>query len=376
MAVILRADNRTLLEGQKHSYTDANILSGVSSLLVANSAGFSADDYVLLGEFGTEGAELVQVQSVTSATHTLTFTAAIEFAHSESTRVTIIPYNQVKFYQTASTTFDASENPLSTVDVQADDTYTRYSDTANSTGYGWFRFYNETSAATTGESNAIPYANFTRDHVKSVVDSFRSLLNEGEFDLITHEDEMHWLNEAYSIACNELNLVNQEYKASDSYDISAVSGTKEYSLPSDFSNLISIYDSSGGTDSFDDTYVEFIAIDDVPSWDHIQGNVPRYYLRGSYIGFSPTPSDSRTYTIRYQAKTTELNSYYDTVDLPDNAVYCIKDFMMFRASQKTHRPNPQAYYELFTVGLNRMKIHSVKRHNNPDSWGIADNAVI
>lgn len=369
MGVLLRADNRTLLEGQKWSYTDANYLSGVSAVLVTNSDGFAANDYVLIGEFGNENAELIKVSTVTAATHTLNLTSATRFAHAESTKVTRMPYNQVRFYRTATATFDAL-SLLTTTDVQADDIYTRHSDTANSTGFGWFRFYNETTGSMTGESNAIPYANFTRDNVKSVIDSFRSLLNEGENDLVTDTDELHWLNEGYSIACNELNMVNQEYKASDEYDIAATSGTKEYSLPSDFSNVISLYD---GTD---DVNVNFIAIDDIPDWDSVEGNTPKYYLRGSYIGFSPTPSEDNTYTMRYQTKSTELNSYYDTIELPDNAVYCLKDFMMFRASQKLHRPNPQAYYELFTVGLNRMKVHSVKRHNNPDSWGIADNVVV
>ena len=118
-------------------------------MLVANSADFAADDYVLLGEFGAENAEIVQVQSVTAATHTLTFTTATKFAHPESTRATILPYNQVRFYQTATATFSATGPLTGYTDVTASDIFSRYTDTTNSTRFGWFLFYNSTTLYST-----------------------------------------------------------------------------------------------------------------------------------------------------------------------------------------------------------------------------------
>jgi len=369
MAVVLKADNRGLTENQKYSYTNDNYLSGVATVELANSAGFLANDYALFGEFGSETAEMVQVQTVTAATHTLTLTAVTKFAHSESTKVTVMPYNQVRFYHTATATFD-SLDLLTTADVQPDGFYTSYSDSANSTGFGWFKFYNATSGALTSNSNAIPYANFTRDNVKNVLDNFYSMLNNNELRLVSEDDSFAWLNEAYSIARNELNLVNTEHAASDETSLAVVSGTKEYALPAAFSNMLSLYD---GTDSVD---VEFVALQNVPDWDSVAGNTPKYYLRGDYIGLSPTPTEDTTYTYRYVAKTTELNSYYDTISLPDNAVYTLKDHMMFRAAQKLGRPDAQTFWDTFQVGIDRLKISGVKRDSDRDTWGIERSASV
>ncbi len=49
--------------------------------------------------------EIVQVSVVTAATHTLTV-GTTKFSHPESTRVTVLPYNQVKFYHTTTATYD------------------------------------------------------------------------------------------------------------------------------------------------------------------------------------------------------------------------------------------------------------------------------
>lgn len=369
MSVTLVADNRNLTEGQKYSYLDDNYQSGVSILELANSAGFGTNDYILIGEFGSETAEILKVQAVTASINTISTVTSTKFAHSESTKVNIIPYNKVKFYHTATATFDTS-TLLTTVDIQADDDYTRYIDNARSTGFGWFVWTNTATGAETGESNAIPYANFSRSHVKRILDGFDSVLNSTDSQLVSFDDKMEWLNEAYAWARNELNLSNPEYAVSDEYDISVTSGTKEYALPSDFSDLVSVYDGN------DDVDVGFIPIHEVPDYDSVSGNQPKFYLRGSYIGFSPTPDEATTYTIRYKAKAAELTSYYDTIDLPDNHEPILKDYMWFRAGQKLHWPGASSFLNMFNLGLNRMKVTSAKRHGYPESWDIADNANV
>jgi hypothetical protein len=366
----LTADNRDLLAGAKSSYLNANYLSGITSLVITNSDGYVKNDYVLLGNLGSETTEIVQVNAVTAGTHTLDLTSATKFAHSESTKVTIIKYNQVGFYHTATTTF-SSTSPISSpeyIDIQPDDFYTRISDTTNTTGYGWFRFYNSTTLRYTTNSNAIPYGGFEGGAVKTILDSFFSLLNNKELKLITNTDAFEWLNEGYAIAQNELNLVNKEYTTSDETDVSIVSGTKEYDLDSTFSDLISLYN---GTD---DEYISKIELEDVPDYDNSTANTPKYYLRGKKIGFSPTPTSSTTYKMRFTTKSARLTSYSDSIDFPDNNFYCLKDYMLFRAAPKLNKGDGQYYFELFMNAVNRMKLISFKRDSNLDSWGISDEA--
>lgn len=368
--ITLKADNRVLTQNAKYSYLNSNYSSGVSAIVVTNSADFSANDYLLLGNFGSETAEIVQISTVTSATHTLNLSAATKFAHSESTRVTVIKYNQVRFYNTSTATFSATSPVTAYIDLQADKFFTLAYDTTNTTGFGWFVFYNATTAKATSNSNAIPYAGFTEYSVKKIFDRFFSQLNNKELKLVTNEDAFAWLNEGYSIARNQLNLVNEEYTVSDSYTLSVTSGTAEYSLPDYFTDMISVYSST------DDTEISPIDIKDVPDWNENSSNDTRYYLRGKYVGISPTPAADATYYLRYKTIGATLTSYYDNVELPDNNFYPLIDFMMYRAAPKLNRNDGNSRLTLFNDAIKNMKLTSHKRDNEKDSWDISPTANI
>lgn len=366
----LKADNRQLVKNAKFSYLSTNYASGVSSIVVTNSAGFSANDYVVLGEFGHESTEVVQVSTVTAGTHTLALSAATKFPHPESTRATVIQYNQVRFYHTTTATF-ATSDPVSTyLDLEADAFFTRKIDSTYSSGFGWFVFYNSTSASTSANSNAIPYGGFDEESVKKIFDAFWSLLNNKEQKLINTDDAFRWLNEGYSITKNELNLVNPEYSVPAQEEISILSGTAEYDLETDASNLVSVTDGNG-----DD--IPYATLQKVHYMkQNASGQRTHYYLRNKKIGFVPTPTSDTTFYYYYRQKTTKLTSYYDSVDLPDNNFYFLVDFMMYRASQKLTRPNPEQHLKLFEAGVNRMKVTSNKQNANLDSFEPADESIV
>ena len=82
---------------------------------------------------------------------------------------------------------------IEATDIQADDFYTKAYDTTNTTGFGWFIFYNSTTAKATQNSNAIPYAGFENNSVKKILDSFFSQLNNKELKLISNDDAFIWL---------------------------------------------------------------------------------------------------------------------------------------------------------------------------------------
>ena len=365
MAITLRAKNSNLTIGAKYSYLNNNYASGITEIIVSSSSGFIADQYVLLGKWGSETSEIIQIDSVASDTHTLTLKVATKFAHSESTKITIITYNQAKFYQTASTVFDATENYLGAIDVQADSLDTIYQDSVNTTGYGWFKFYNETNSKITVESNAIPYGDFAANTAKKIIDGFLRSLNQKDSKLISLTDAFEWLSEGYSIATTELNLVNREYKATVSTDQIVTHGTIEYDFPTNCSEILSIWDETNSKE------VRECSLEDVDKYNSdLYSSDVRYYIKGEIIGFVPDSENTITYKLTYISKPAAITSYTDTIDLPDNKFYIMKDFLRFRAAEPLGKQNGQMYYELFMKSIEDMKMASVRRGGDPDSFEI------
>ena len=342
---------------------------------MVNSTGFATVapfDYVLLGEFGSETSEVVQVSTVTAGTHTLALSAATKFAHAQDTKATIIKYNQVRFYHTTTATFSATDPVTDYIDLQPDDVYTKTYDTTNTTGFGWFVFYNFTTEKATTNSNAIPYADFNAYSVKKILDSFFSLLNNKEMKLISHDDAFRYLNEAYAIAKNELNLVNSEYGVPAEVTVTTTSGIQEYALPTDFGDIVSVTNSYG-----DD--IPYIPLSKVPYNNENETytvNTASYFLRNYYIGFSPVPTSADTYYMYYKATSATLTSYYDDIDLPDNNFYPLVDWMCYRAGKKMGKPDADNYKAAFEEGIKKMKLTSFKQNQNNDSWEISDESNV
>lgn len=368
----LRTTNSQLLIGAKYSYLNDNIASGVSSIDIDSITGFTDEDYLLLESFGNETAEIVQINGAPSGS-SITLVSATKFAHSESTKVTILKYNQVKYYHTATAVF-ATDTLLGTLDIQADSLHTVYSDIDNPTGFGWFVFYNLTVGAATGgtsqNSNAIPYSDFNKASANKILKSFFSILNAKERRIITEEDGLRYLNQAYSIVTNELNLVSSDYNVSDEVDIAVVANTKEYDLEDDFSDVVSIFHDD------DNIVIDFIDISDVPENDELTTSDIRYYLRGNKIGFSPTPSSDATVKMRYKKNSTDLENNYENIDLPENNYFIVVDYMIYLAKIKLNDPRYMDFYKIFKASIDSMKLSSFKRSNAQDSWGIDYSANI
>lgn len=341
---------------------------------------------------GQPSTEALRIGTINTSTNTLTLTdsSAVStqttFAHPESTHVYALPFDLIQFYWTAATGTIADENPVfsasttltSWVALDPSSYYSTYTDTVNITGFGWFRYKNSSTGVISNESNPIPYAGFTGNTVSQVFADFDSLLNLNELKLVSTSDKFSWLNEALAVLKNKLNLTNVEYTVQAPVTLSIISGTAEYLLPDDFADLISIVDST--STAFGSPYnIEFLPIYKVDSY---MGNSAfastnvRYYLRNRYIGFTPTPTASGTYQYRYRAKAVRVTGLSDYIDLPDNAFYCLKDWMMYRAYLKFNNPLSNTYYQSFTNSVNLFMQAAVKRDANTDSWDISPYANV
>lgn len=368
--VRLKANNRALKGETENTYVDDNYSSGQDPLNVTSIEGFSQNDFILIGPFGSETSEIIKIDGTPSG-GSLPLASSTSYAHPESTLVTKLDYNEVQFLWTSDSTFDTN-NPLKTIDIDAQDFYTRYRDTAHDTGYGWFRFYNsDTDTYSSDESNAIPYADFGPNTVKSLLDTFFSTINQEENSQVDQDDALNWLNEAHAKAVNHLNMINEEYKIEPVFSINVKPNQQEYDLPTDFWSVESIVDEFGDP-------IEHIAIEDVLD-DYFTTFVdPHYYLRGQKIGFVPTPVKDTTYEMYYKSRASQLTSLSSKINLPNNNFYFLVDWMLYRAGQKLGWPRTKAQQSKkdFYDGINEMKQSSIKQNENKDQWGIAREAAV
>jgi hypothetical protein len=377
--IILEADNRRLTLSSKYSYTVTNYQAGISSFSVLNAtdSAYAVDTFLLLGLFGAEDAEVVKILSVNNDTGLITTTTPLLFAHSESTRVTVLPYNQVRFFWTATDTFDLA-NPLTGyIDIQPSDWFSTYNDELHGSGFGWYVFSNSVTHLISQPSNYIPYTGFADNTTEYILNDFFSMLSNKELKLVTREDALSWASEAYGRMRNKLNLTNVEFTATDITALALLPGVIEYDLPPDFDHLISfisgIDQSNPGTWKQTKTNIEFIPLREAYSYNGIG---PRYYIRGFKIGILPTPTEPTTWNYIYLKKALRLTLNTDVVELPNGGEYVIKDYMLYRAFQKFQNPQYKIYLESYTNGINDMIIASVKRDANLDKWGIERSANV
>jgi hypothetical protein len=258
------------------------------------------------------------------------------------------------------------------VNIQPSDWFSSYNDESYSTGYGWYCFYNSVTTILSQPSNYIPYTGFGQSTTEDILSDFFSMLSNKELRLVTRDDALSWASEGYNRIRNKLNLTNIEFTSSPVTQLAISSGTYEYTLPTDFDHLIAILTNlnqtnpAGGLNLFKSD-IEFIPLTQAFNY---KGTTQRYYIRGSVIGFVPTPTTDSTYWYVYQQKAGRLNSNTDLITLPSGGEYVIKDWMLYRAYMKFNNPLANTYYKVFQEGLNDMIVSSVKRDANLDTFGI------
>lgn len=228
---LLKAKNLPLVDGRPTTRLTATCASGASTLTVENITGFAAgtDEYILLGEFGQEGAEIVTVHTSTSPSgSTITLNAATTRSHAVSTKVTAIEFNKVEFSRSA--TSGGSKSVLTTVDISPDSPFTTYIDETNSTGYWYYRYKKGTGATFGSYSEELQYSGFPANSVGYIKRQALKLTHtdiDGKTitDTFILDELNNWQNEITDIR-------NWQWLATSTTD-TVVSGQEGYSVPTD-----------------------------------------------------------------------------------------------------------------------------------------------
>ena len=374
--ITLKSDNRGLVSNAKFAYLLNNNLKNVSSLEVSNTEPFSVGTPILIGEINNPNAAILKVKEIDGSNLVLgdknNITTSTDYAYPESTRVVALQFDQIRFFWTLSTGTIADEKPVfddntpltDWIDLDPSSFYSIYVDKEHSSGFGWFQYKNALTGETSLESNPIPYSGFNLNTVQQIFADFDNSLNTNELKLVSMKNKFAWLNESLAILETKLNLTNAEFSVSTPQEISLITGTAEYLLADDFSDMVEIVDDNQNP-------IENISVSKVLVNNKQALSVPRYYLRGRYIGFSPTPDTTgKKYSYTYRAKANRVSNLSSFIHLPDNAFYSLKDYMLYRACLKFKDPLATVYYQSFKNTIDLFMQSAVKRSANLDSWTI------
>ena len=140
------------LGGEARSVLDAAPAAGATSITVENNEGFANNDYLIIGNAGTDLAEVQRVNAGVSGNTALTVTAT-KFAHVIDEPVQKVRYNQARFYRAPSETGAAVLLATINLDFTAADQYTAFND-EQSISSDWFQtsWYNSQTSTETART--------------------------------------------------------------------------------------------------------------------------------------------------------------------------------------------------------------------------------
>jgi len=198
--MLLKIYNRSLIKDREKTYLTTAMYVGATTMAIraVDSNAWADNDWIIVGEIGTKTAEVLQINGAVSDGIALTIDNAgsggSRYAHAVDEPVYRIDFNRVEFSR--ATTVDGSKSVLTTIEVQPDDEFTRYDDTASTTGFGFGRFNNSLTSLYSSYSAGVPYSGYPAKALFRMIENVRKLLGEKfEDHHITDDDIIYELNE-------------------------------------------------------------------------------------------------------------------------------------------------------------------------------------
>ena len=230
--MIIRANNKELTEGADYSSLSSAGASAASTISVYSIANFAVNDILLVGEFGQEGSEIIATHATTSPTGTtVTLTSTLVKAHPKDTKVYIIPYNQVAFYNAA--TVAGSKTTLTTTAIDPEKEETTYADSTGS-GYYFVRWYNSVDNTYGEYSDGIPYSGYESDTVGYIINQSLAETNKTVSDILTYDMLINEVNSCLTYIRGKLKRSSNTQTFNYELDAALVEDDYTWTLPTDY----------------------------------------------------------------------------------------------------------------------------------------------
>lgn len=172
-------ENYILTEKAKFSADEA---ANQTVLSCDNAAHFAVNDYIILGNIGSETVEIRKISSISSDLTTITVSEAINFSHDEGSPIIKILFNQRKFYRssTETGTYTHLSSEGSPVDIQVDQPDGTDFEDSSGTSSSWYKatYYNSTTGEETSLDDSIAVKAGDTEHYTSVY----KIKNEAGFE--------------------------------------------------------------------------------------------------------------------------------------------------------------------------------------------------
>lgn len=160
--MLLKAYNKSLTQDKEKTYLTAAVSVAATTITVqaVDTTSWADNDYFIIGDIGSNTAEVLQVNGAVVAGTSLTIdnngSGGARFSHAIGEPIQRIDFNQVEFSRSLTDAI-SGVSVLATNNLQVDDEFTRYNDNSNTSGYGFIRFKNSTSSVFSSYSDGVNY---------------------------------------------------------------------------------------------------------------------------------------------------------------------------------------------------------------------------
>lgn len=196
------------------SFLDADVAVGATSL-TANGSFFTTNQYIILGQPGSEKSEIVKISAVNNTTFTV---GACVFSHNRGDVITFIEYNQIEPQRSVDSGVNYSALTIVDINPQFSETYLQRTGDAT-TDYYRFRFYNSTTTLYSGYSDGVVATGYADNSVYAIKKKALDDMGEKISDLLTDEFLNNSLNEARRIVDQDPRVFRWSFRTKFNTDI-------------------------------------------------------------------------------------------------------------------------------------------------------------
>jgi len=225
------ANCKDLLHGRYSSNLKADYNAGSSTITINSISQFAVDQVLLIGEWGSEGSEIIKTHASTAPTgNTVTLASNLVKAHAKDTTVYIIPYDQIEFSH--ADTLTGTKTVLATLTIDPEEEAMLYDDTGHSAGYYFTRYKNSIDSSFDGYSDGVPYDGLPADTVGYAIDTAMNELGEKFTDVVTFGLLLGYSRQMLRLVRGKLNMWSK-YKEVE-YNLGTLTqGVRKYAVPDD-----------------------------------------------------------------------------------------------------------------------------------------------